>query len=217
MAEACGSRNHSEASNRPCLYGVADNPIATEKPQVTRKESSSTPTVRLDAHAQPGPYPEGLIFAGIVWQQEYSDVRLDISVDKAPIRDLDFEVALVTAIAGVGQITQFSGVTAFPVEGKISALTLEGTDEKGKGVAVPIAPNPGNLNAAPKYRVHCTEVFANTVLRLTVASIALNPPNPDGSLPNQLFAPRRDPQSIKLEGSYKSESNNYPVKFSKSF
>jgi hypothetical protein len=31
-------------------------------------------------------------------------------------------------------------VTAFPVEGKISALTLEGTDEKGKGVAVPIAP-----------------------------------------------------------------------------
>jgi hypothetical protein len=200
------------------VNAVRDNPIATEKPQVTRKESSSaTPTVRLDAHVQPGPYPEDFAFAGIVWRKEYSDVRLDISIDKAAIRDLDLVVALDTTIAGIGQITQFPGVTAFPVEGNISAFTLEGTDEKGNKVAIPISPTPGNLSAAPKYRVHCTEIFANTVLRLAIASIALNPPNPDGSLPSQLFALRRDPQSIRLEGSYKSESNSYPVKFSKSF
>src|SRR5215469_841523 len=33
LAEACGSRNHSESSNRPCLCGVADShisPIITE-------------------------------------------------------------------------------------------------------------------------------------------------------------------------------------------
>jgi len=213
MVKPSGVRHDSYLA---LVNAVRDNPVAPEKKPFAPQNKPS-PTVRLDANIQPEPYPEGFAFAGIIWRKLYSDVRLDISVGQAAIQDLDFVVGMDTTTAGIGQITQFPGVTAFPVEGNISIVALGGTDANGNPVAIPVAPIPGNFNGAPKYRVHCKEIFANTVLRLAIASIALNPPNRDGTLPSQLFAPRREPQSISIEGTYKTDSKSYPIKFSKTF
>jgi hypothetical protein len=199
--------------------GITDStqsasPTKPIEPPVQHSNPESLPVIQLATHAQPEPYPAGFAFAGIVWQKGYSDTRLDISVKKSPIHDLDFVVSLDTTIMGIGQITQFPGVTAFPPEGNVSAVTLMGTDEKGNKVAVPISPTEGNTNGAPSYRVHCKEIFADMVLRLAIASQAINPPNPNGSLPQNLFAPHRDPRTIELKGTYKSGTVSYPINFS---
>jgi hypothetical protein len=180
----------------------------------TSRIHQAAPEVTLDSHLQPPSYPTGFVFAGIVWDEGYSDVRLDISVGKVAIHDLDFLVQVDTTIMGAGQITQFPGCTQFPPSGNLSAFTILGTDGKGKNIAIPAEPTPGNLNAAPTYRVHCDEMFANVTVRFAIATRALNPPKTDGSLPDHLFATRRDPKFIRVDGSYKSAGVMYPLKYS---
>jgi hypothetical protein len=188
-------------------------PVVTPPTLPTKRGAQVHSSVQLNAYLQGTPYPEGVAFAGIVWQREYSDVRLDISVKDAPIRGLDFVVSLDTTIMGIGQISQFPGVTAFPLEGNVQPLTLIGKDEKGQEVAIPISPTPGNPVGAPTYRVHCTELYANTVVHLALASRALNPPKPDGSLPDHLFAPARNPRVIEVKGTYESGGARHTIKF----
>jgi hypothetical protein len=146
-------------------------------------------------------------------------VRLDIANVAAAIQNLDFLVGLDTSIAGVGQISQFSGVTAFP-ESSPPPAWLRGTDIQGNPTSVPITPLPGAMRTAPVYRVHCSEVFANTVIHLVVASIAMNPVE-NGQLPQQLFAPRRSPKTIKIKGKYETRTGatiqNHDVDFSHEF
>jgi len=67
--------------------------------------TEKTAEVKVDAYIQPGssnPYPPGTKLGGIVWGDNYVDVRLDIAVGAIAIQNLDFEVALDTSIAGIG-------------------------------------------------------------------------------------------------------------------
>ena len=158
--------------------------------------------VSASAYLQPEePYAVGVPLAGIVWMKQYVDVRLDIASGSAQIKNLDFLVGLDTSIAGIGQISQFPGVTAFPVD-EPAAAWLQGATASGAPVSIPMLPIPGTMRSAPIYRVHCSEVFSNTTVHFAIASIALNPPTVKGGLPAQLFAPRKPPTTIRVKGSY---------------
>jgi hypothetical protein len=175
----------------------------------------SPPDVKFDAYIQPGsnnPYPPETIIGGITWDPNYVDVRLDIGAGPVPIQNLNFEVTLDTSIAGVGQISQFNGVTSFP-NSEAPSVSLIGTDEAGNPVTMPIVPRKGLAQIAPVYRVHCDALYGNTVLHLVIASIALNPMKPGGGLPDRLFAPRRAPRLIELKGSYEAASQRFPLEF----
>ncbi len=178
------------------------------------------PSVTFGAYLQPDePYIDGTLLAGIVWQKQFVDVRLDIVNGAVPIQNLDFLVGLDTSVASVGQISQLPGITAFPANAPPAAW-LQGTDLNGNPVSVPMTPAPGMMQTAPVYRVNCSAIFANTVIHLVIASIALNPPE-NGQLPKQLFAPRRSPEFIRVTGSYETDSGNslqkHPVEFSYRF
>jgi len=180
------------------------------KPGPQTPELRAAPLVDLGAYLQPDePYPAGMPLAGIVWRQEYVDVRLDIANGAIAIQNLDFLIRLDTSIAGIGQLSQFPGVTAFPANAPPERW-LRGTDLEGNPVSVPITPIPGTMNTAPIYRVHCSEIFANTVVHLVVASAALNPLQ-NGQLPKQLFALRRAPMLIQIKGGYETRKGGGDV------
>jgi|HubBroStandDraft_2_1064218.scaffolds.fasta_scaffold05205_7 hypothetical protein len=199
-------------------------PAVPEEPQkpannssaLQRKPESLKPAVTFSAYSQPDePYIDGTLLAGLVWQKRFVDVRLDVANSAVPIQNLDFLVGLDTSIAGVGQISQFPGITAFPAKTPPAAW-LQGTDLQGNPISVPMAPMPGKMQTAPVYRVHCSAIFADTVVHLVIASIALNPPE-NGQLPKQLFAPRKSPELIRLRGSYEVQSGSGLEKHSVEF
>lgn len=177
-------------------------------------------SVTLRAYLQPNEeYLEGTIVAGIVWDKNLVDVRLDIANGARVIQNLDFTVELDTSIGGLGQISQFPGITAFPARAMPPAW-LEGTDPTGKPISVPTTQAPGMMAIAPIYRVHCSSIFADTVVHLAVASVALNPVVA-GQLPQQLFAPRRFPKVIRVKGKYETLNGaaveTHPIDFSYEF
>ncbi len=181
----------------------------------------SAPSLKVDAYIQPGssnPYPLQATVGGITWNDNYVDVRLDVGVGPDAVQNLDFEVALDTNIAGIGQISQFTGVTSFPSDtGKPSmSFSLIGTDEKGKPVTIPVVPTKGLAQIVGVYRVHCDALYGNTVLHLVIAAASLNPPD-QGRLPKQLFAARKIPHSIQLRGTYEVASKKFPLDFRKTF
>lgn len=209
------------ASGNPAAPPI-ETPTGGNKPEHPKHgpvKPHQTPSLTFTATLQPeAPYDIPML-AGIAWQKLYVDVRIDLTNGAVPIQNLDCLVGLDTSIAGVGQLSQFPGVTAFPA-GSPPAMWLEGTDLQGNPSSLPIAPSPGMMSAAPVYRVHCTEVFANTVVHLVVASIVVNP-IVNGQLPKQLFAPRRSPRVIKIKGKYETRNgasvDNHNVEFSKEF
>jgi hypothetical protein len=184
------------------------NPNKTSS--LTQHSKQNVEAPQFVAYSQPdAPYADGAILGGIVWKQNYVDARLDIST-KQDIRNLDFFVALDTHIAGLGQISQFPGVTAFPAEDTPPWWGV-GTDDKGKPVSIAVVPTPGMMQSAPIYRVHCSEIFPGTTVHLAIASIAINPPSERGELPHQLFAPRRAPKEIRIKGTYEVNGQKYDV------
>lgn len=159
------------------------------------------PSVILETYLAPNaPYPSGTPMGGIIWEKQYFDVRLDVVNGPIEIKDMDLVIELDTSIAGIGQISQFPGVTAFPANAP-PAMWLDGTDENGANISIPAVPVPGAAQIASAYRVHCASIFANTTVHLVIASVALNPPV-GGSLPKQLFASRRAPKLIHVKGAY---------------
>ena len=85
--------------------------------QQQQPQQAKNASITWHAYLQPDePYLDGTLLAGIVWSKNYVDVRLDVSSGEADIRNLDFWVGLDTSIAGVGQISQFQGVSAFPAK-----------------------------------------------------------------------------------------------------
>jgi len=163
----------------------------------------SEPSVSLSAYLQPDEaYLEGTLLAGIVWDKKFVDVRLDIANGSIAVQNLDFLVRLDTSIAGMGQISQFPEITAFPAQ-TIPPAWIEGTDSQGNPISIPVTQATGMAAISPVYRVHCAEIFANTVVHFSIASVALNPPE-NGQIAQQLFAPRRPPRVIMVKGKYES-------------
>jgi hypothetical protein len=212
-------QSEPENSSQPEQPGKSEHPHARAMHKSAPAEPHSEPLLTFLAYLQPEePYSEGTILAGIVWQKNYMDTRLDIA-NGVTIKNLDFTVGLDTSIASIGQISQFPGITAFPAK-SLPPGWLTGTDLQGNPMSIPIAPSPGTFSIAPAYRVHCSEVFANTVIHLVIASIAVNPIQ-NGQLPQQLFAPRRAPKIIRIKGTYETHNGNstesHDVNFSYEF
>jgi hypothetical protein len=209
----------TNSSSQPTLSGSEKAPGTSVPPVHTAPPKAEEPqsSVTFSAYLQPKePYTAGTLLAGIVWNEQYVDVRVDITNGETDIQNLDFLVSLDTSIAAVGQISQFPGVTAFP-NNSPPASWLQGTDEQGHPLSIPITPIPGTMRAAPVYRVRCSEVFANTVVHLVVASIAMNPVV-NGQWPQQLFAPRRPPQKIRIKGTYETRNGKpHDVELAKDF
>ncbi len=169
------------------------------------------PSVILKPFVGPlDPYPDNTNVGGVIWHSFYVDVRLDVVNGHTDIGDVDFLVRLDNSIAGIGQISQFPGVTAFPANDTPS-FCLQGTNEAGAPESLPIVPKPGTMQTAPIYRVHCEKMLANTTIHLVVASVALNPPLAPGHLPDSLFAPRRAPKRIQAKGTYVVGGEKYPL------
>jgi hypothetical protein len=174
----------------------------TQKPSQSMPQGMDQTNVTMSAYLAPGSYPEGILIGGIIWNKNYIDVRLDVAVGHKPVRDLDVSVALDTSVAGMGQLSQFPGVVAFPA-GNPPAAWLMGEDS-----AFPITPSPGLMRLAPSYKLQCSQLYHDTVLHLIIASMALNPLTPKGEFPQQVFAPPRPPKVMHLKGTYKDESGN---------
>jgi hypothetical protein len=177
------------------------------------KTSGVEPSLALRAFISPvDPYPDRMSFAGIIWLTPYFDTRLDIVNGSTEIKDLDFLVRLDTSIAGLGQISQFPGVTAFPAQ-DIPAFWLHGIDANGTASSLPITATPGTMQLAPVYRVHCSNVLANTTVHLAIASLSTNPAT-GGAMPKTLFSPRRAPKIIQAKGSYSTgDGTKHPLEF----
>jgi hypothetical protein len=196
-----------------------------ETPKVGHEERNARagtvaqPSVTFTSYLQPPePYFNGTLLGGIVWDEKYVDVRLDLSNGGTDIENVDFLVGLNTSIFAMGQISQFSGITEFPAK-SMPPMWLQGTDASGNPVSVPMAPTPGMPNGSPIYRVYCDKVFANTVIHFVIASVALNPPDAQGNLPQTLFAPRKAPRVIQIKGKYETSDPkiSHPLEFSFQF
>jgi hypothetical protein len=212
---------HDQPEPKPELPKPLESVNKTPSPSPKKTQSDVKPAIDLRAYAQPDePYPQGVLLGGIVWEQQYVDVRLDLSNGQVAIQNLDFLVRLDTSIAGVGQISQFPGITAFPAQ-EPPAAWLKGTtpDSDGKSISIPVTATPGMPRYAPVYRVQCEKIFANTVVHFVIASIAMNPPKADGGLPEQALAPRRSPKLIRIKGSYEipGSTERYSLEFSYDF
>lgn len=170
----------------------------------------------VEAFAPPmDPYPENTSVGCIAWHSFYFDVRLDLTAGPGEVENVDFTVKLDTSIAAIGQISQFAGIEAFPAQNFPQAW-LSGTDLSGAPVSIPITPIAGAAQIAPAYRVHCSGILANSTVHLVIASVAVNPAMP-GNMPKQLFAPRRPPKQIQVEGTYWCSGKKYPLQLHKDF
>jgi hypothetical protein len=185
--------------------------ISDSSPEGETKATPIASSLTINAYVPKGdPYPDNYTFAGILWLKFYTDVRLDIVNGPAEVKDVDFQIKLDTSIAGIGQISQFSGISAFPAQ-DAPQFIVHGKNADGTPVSMPIVPMQGTMRSAPVYRVHCDNLLADTTVHLAIASVAMNPLTPQG-LPETLFAPRRSPKTIQIKGHYSSvDGSSHPL------
>lgn len=167
--------------------------------------------LRFSGYLQRGNYPEGMVIAGIVWKDNFSDVRLDLqNRSEFPIENLDFFVALDTHISEMRQLEGMPDVTLSGNTGPMISITFEGTDQNGRPIAMPVIPT--GPTTSPVYRVSCPKLLGLAAIRLMAASVTLNP-IANGSLPEKLFAPKRDPRSMRIWGSYEVKFPGSPTRY----
>lgn len=197
------------------VLDLKSNPsVVSKPPRSTGKPRSGggppVPPPTFNAYIAPAPYPKDMVFAGIQWREEYVDVRVDVINGRSATDRLDFTVELDTYIDGIGQISQFPGVVAVPF-GDAPTAWLNGLGENGTPSNIPISNFHGR-----KWRVQCSNIFPNTTIHLSIASVALNN-IVDGKLPDKFFAPRRLPVQMNIKGLYEQHGSTKPVEFSYSF
>ena len=205
------------------LYGIQRGLAALPKPQGVETNSAASnheSQMAFTAYLQPdAPYPAGIPIAGIIWREEYVDIRLDLVNGPTAAQSVDFSVQLDTSIGGIGQLSQFPNITAFP-DGSPPPAWLQGTDTQGKPFSLPMIPVPGTASIAPAYRVQCLSIFANATVHFVIASIAIAPME-NGQLPKQLFGARRPPRVIRIKGKYETknaqDTETHPIDFSYQF
>ena len=137
-------------------------------------------TVRLKALLPPaGRLPDG--FAGIRWNFNYVDVRLNVTdTSNIDLYALDLLVSMDTSIAGVGQATDVSSVTFRMPPLPFQSLSANLSDENLKPITLPASPSWQTGAIMPAARVYCEKLLAGETVELVFASVALNPPSGSG-------------------------------------
>jgi hypothetical protein len=175
------------------------------------------PLVTLSGYvASQAPYAEGIKFAGLIWHPNEVDVRADITTGSTDIQNLDFTIQMDTEIVGIGQATKIPGCTMFPA-GNVAAIGATILDSRtGKPVAIPLS---RDMAWAPTYRVQCQNVFANTIISFSIASVFVNPGPPKAG--EKLPGPWQPPKFLVIKGTYKTRDGDlitsHPLEYSTAF
>lgn len=155
--------------------------------------------ILLGAISDPGNYRPGTNVGGINWQAQYSDLRITLT---NPIgydyRDVDLSI-YTDKHAQISQITEIPSVSFFP-QNTVPFVKLS-DDPKGD---FPITPQRGMMQSSQIYRVLIDKLPKHSSVQLVLAIVNLNPPKPDGSLPDQLFAPKSPAKWVVAKGTYKA-------------
>lgn len=187
-------------------------PPALSKPEMQDVIADETSPLKFSAYLAPnGNYPSGTTLGGIQWEDSFVDVRLEIRNESDTVaQNIDLSIRLDSHIAGVGQLTNVPEVHIRPDDQPMPAVWLGGTDDSGKPVTVPIVPTGPVVS--PVYRVFCPRLLSNDTIRAVIASVALNPAI-GGKFPQKLFAPRRKPAWLHVQGVYEKPQMNPPRRF----
>lgn len=185
--------------------------VLREEQQMQEVEADQDSPLSFSAYIAPGDenYRAGTDIAGIQWNDHYVDVRLSIrNGDATAAQNIDLFVELDTSIAAMGQLSNVPDVNFST--GEMPAAWLEGTDEEGKPVTIPIVPVGDTIT--PVYRVSCPKLLGGANINLLLVSVALNPPE-GAKLPKKLFPPRRKPAWVRLRGTYEMPEGHPPRRY----
>ncbi len=185
--------------------------VLREEQQMQEVEADQDSPLSFNAYIAPGDenYRAGTDIADIQWNDHYVDVRLSIrNEDATAAQNIDLFVRFDTSIAAIRQLSNVPDVTFSA--GETPPAWLEGTDEEGKPVTIPIVPVGDTIT--PVYRVSCPKLLGGANINLILASVALNPPE-GVKLPKKLFAPRRKPAWVQLHGIYEMPEAHPPRRY----
>ena len=129
-----------------------------------------------------GFYEPGIDVGGIKWQDNYSDVRVDI-VNRSDLDYEDLDISIVPSdesigVAELGQITRVPGVYFIP-HNLTSSVTLTKKREGGFSQTFSSRVMPSNLGQ----RVHCERFAKHNLIEVVVALAKLSgdgKPRPNG-------------------------------------
>jgi hypothetical protein len=138
----------------------------------------------------------------IQWDKSYVETRVYfINRSSEPIEQLDLWIGLDTSIAAIRQTSNVPDVVLSPYTPYRDSepFSMSGLDESGKTVTEFVVPLKDVIST--RYRVYCPRLLSEGELGFMIAAVALNPVI-NGEFPKQMFAPKRNPQKIRLVGSY---------------
>jgi hypothetical protein len=119
------------------------------------------------------PYPPGTTIAGIEFKPRKLDVRLQLKVQGAPVRNCELDILLINtsgqllAIDAVGQLTRFPQITIFPeLGGRGAGDGVVVRNDDGSWSRVPVgseSPQGGKfVMHSARWRVHADSMLADT-------------------------------------------------------
>ena len=202
-------------SKEPAPNPLPEAPTTRRSPRVTAP--LAVPTVSITGFLG----GEGRIdngFAGIKWQPEFVDVRVNITNGSGiEVQNMDLFVMMDTSIGGIGQATDIPGVSFRMPPQPVQSLRLEGTNAQGNPVTLPMTPSWQMGAIMPSARIYSERLLAHETLELVLASVAMNQTTGTGAalkLPDRLFAPRRDPKTLQVVGTVQTGNVDGAKRFS---
>ncbi len=161
----------------------AGRDIVISNPRWEDAVANGRDPLTFHAAVYPGPpYPPGTRIGTIDWLEQFSDVRLDLgNQGDVDVEEIDLVIQTDQSIAGVAQISNIPNVIASP-EGNMPPSWLEGTDERGSAVSIPIIPTGTVMTGS--WRLYCPKLLKGSAIHLVVAAVSLTPVE-GGRLPRE--------------------------------
>ncbi len=197
-------------NNYTHLTVVASDPSKTEIINCEQDSNKHCP-LELEAFMFKYPHVVDSKDAGIIWKEDYSDVRVLLKNNTMnAIQDISLVLAPETHIRKITQLTQIPDVTLVPDRGPVQGMALIGKDEKGNETSIPVNIGAPGEHITPSYRLLCPKLLPQAEIEIVIACIALNPWE-NGKPPLQAIAKGRNPKSIGIYGTYEVR-NGLPIR-----
>jgi hypothetical protein len=132
-------------------------------------------TVTVTMRSGPGDYDEQKNVYGIAWDQDYSELKLNVtnSGDK-DVTGLDLLVTTDRSIVAAGVAPGVDGCTSQAATGNLLFTAEINITHKGKHTTIPFN-DKGNPVASALYRIKCPRLSAKSVLEIKLATVARDP------------------------------------------
>lgn len=169
-----------------------------------------------EAVANIGDYPQGQNVSGIQWEDHFEDLRLHLTNNSDyDFRDMDISLTSdLWVMGGIEEDNVCSHIRLFQENSnkvKIGDAWLGGTDSSGKPMTIPLG-KPIDVTAPTGLRVICDTFPRHSTISLVIVLIAFNPGR-NGVLEPSLFASKRLPNWISLEGDYRALGRTRDVSY----